>query len=161
MRRLIKNPRKFSIFALLGAFSFWLPDVLIHALSGYQFDTKQVWMVSGICPLTLLLAYALVLKKADREGFTHHGIAMMAGVWLLGGIFMMTGYTFSGGGFAHFDFQIFLVTLASFFPVLTCMMATYDGSLLALIAVTFGAILILAFRLRNSTGREKASQPAV
>lgn len=37
--------------------------------------------------------------------------------------------------------------VSSIIPVFTYMMATYDGSLLALLAVTVGALLLLLYRL--------------
>lgn len=55
----------------------------------------------------------------------------MTGVWLLGGLFMMAGATFSSGGFVGPDgFRGALIVLVlSLLPPYVLIMATYDGSL--------------------------------
>ena len=151
--RRIRQPRLFLFYALVGACSFWLPDVLAHGFWRYSFDTKQVWLVTAASPLTLLAVYLLLLMRAERKGFRIHGVAMMTGVWLLGGIFMMISATFSGGGFSQFSLGVLLWTIATIIPVATCMMATYDGSLLALLIVTIGGLCVLCIRIWESRGR--------
>jgi hypothetical protein len=50
----------------------------------------------------------------------------------------------SNGGFAGPDGikEGVILVLMSVVPIFTCMMAAYDGSLFALLAVTLGAVLI-------------------
>jgi hypothetical protein len=69
---------------------------------------------------------------------------MLLGVWLTGGPFMMLAATASGGGFAVANgVQGALSLIAwSIIPLVTYMMAAYDGSLFALLAVSIGALLI-------------------
>ena len=69
---------------------------------------------------------------------------MLLGVWLTGGIFMTISATAGGGGFVGPDgvAGVLRVLLLSLFPVYTCIMATYDGSLFALLAATLGPFLI-------------------
>jgi hypothetical protein len=69
---------------------------------------------------------------------------MLLGVWLSGGIFMMISATAGGGGFVGPNgvAGTLLVLLLSLFPIYTCIMATYDGSLFALLAATLGPFLI-------------------
>ena len=63
---------------------------------------------------------------------------MLFGIWLLGGLAMMIGATFSGGGFAGPDGLrgALFVVATSLLPVYTFVMATYDGSVGALLAVS-------------------------
>jgi hypothetical protein len=57
---------------------------------------------------------------------------------------MTSGATASGDRFAS-GVPISLIQIASsIIPVVTCMMATYDGSLFALVIVTLGALLLWA-----------------
>lgn len=72
------------------------------------------------------------------------GLPMLTGVWLFGGLFMTIGATFSGGGFMSPGGArgAVLVLLLSLFPMYTFIMATYDGSLVALLLVTICALLV-------------------
>ena len=69
---------------------------------------------------------------------------MLLGAWLTGGLFMMISATAAGGGFVGPNgiAGTLLVLLLSLFPIYTCVMATYDGSLFALLAATLGPFLI-------------------
>jgi hypothetical protein len=73
---------------------------------------------------------------------------MLAGVWLLGGLFMASGASFSGGGFmmAGGVRAAGGVLLLSLFPMYTFIMATYDGSLAALLLVSAVAVLVWIFQ---------------
>jgi len=73
---------------------------------------------------------------------------MLLGVWLSGGLFIMLAATIDGGGLAAATGvrdALFIIAL-SIIPLVTPMLATYDFSLLALLAVTFGALLVWAIR---------------
>ena len=74
---------------------------------------------------------------------------MLAGIWLLGGLFMTMGASFSGGGLVGPDGArgVVFVLLLSLFPGYTFIMATYDGSLLALLLVTVAAFLVWILQL--------------
>lgn len=142
LRLPIRQPRFALASALVGALSFWLPDVATHLFFRFTFDRSQLWAITLLMPATLLCDYLVVSRLLAKHDFNWVGIAMLIGVWLTGGLFMMLGATVSGGGFAS-GVPISLVMIASsIIPVVTCMMATYDGSLFALLIVTFGAILI-------------------
>jgi len=71
---------------------------------------------------------------------------MVIGVWLTGGLFIMLNATAGGAGFATAGiFPSVLAIVGSVIPILTCMLAVYDGSLGALIIATAAALLIWAF----------------
>ena len=73
---------------------------------------------------------------------------MLLGVWLTGGLFMAFSATMSGGGFASADGLkggLAMAVLGAL-PPITLIEATYDGGGLALLAVTFGLLLILGAR---------------
>jgi len=114
---------------------------------GGSFESPQVWAITLLSPVTFLIAYLALRRIAARRDYRQVGISMMFGVWLLGGLFMI-GISAATGGFAgpnRFD-QLIMFLLFSWFPLLTWIMATYDGSLGALIIVTLGALLFWGVR---------------
>ncbi len=126
---------------LLGALSFWLPDVLLHAARGYDFaGLDAIFLTIGL-PLACLPAYLWAKRLYGRSCLAAPW--MLLGVWLLGGLFMQVAASFSGGGFATgalSDLSVLL--LLCFFPPATFMMATYDGSLFGLLLVTVLAVVV-------------------
>ena len=70
--------------------------------------------------------------------------AMLLGVWLTGGLFMALSATASGGGFAGPDGIRggLLMALLGALPPITFMESAYDGGGLALLVVTFGALVV-------------------
>jgi hypothetical protein len=129
---------------LLGAAGFWLPDTLLHALRRYDFDGRDVWIVTAVTPLTLLITFLLV-KRADKGSPQKQvGLPLLAGVWLFGGLFMMVGASFSGGGLVSPNGMrvVVLTILLSVLPPYTFIMATYDGALIALLVVTAVGLLV-------------------
>ena len=128
---------------LLGAVGFWLPDTLLHALRGHDFSGRDVAIVTAATPLTLLITF-LLAKRRTKVLAEYIGLPILAGVWLFGGLFMMVGQTFSGGGFlAPGGTRSVLMTLMlSLVPMYTFIMATYDGSLGALLLVSAAAFLV-------------------
>jgi len=129
---------------LLGAVGFWLPDTVWHATRATKFDRWDVRGITLLMPLTLLGTYLLARRKHRIEAKKWSGWPLMAGVWLLGGLFMLVGASFSGGGFVGPDGVLgsAAVLLLSFLPPYVFIMATYDGSLGALLGVSVAAVLI-------------------
>ncbi|MFZ0292419.1 MAG: hypothetical protein WAL52_02365 [Candidatus Sulfotelmatobacter sp.] len=97
-------------------------------------------------PLTFLFAYLVCRRLAVMRDFNWEGVAMLLGVWLTAGLFMTLAATASGGGFAGPDGVPggLLLTVLCIFPPITLMFATYDGSGLAMLAVTIGGLLFWA-----------------
>ncbi|MFZ0523025.1 MAG: hypothetical protein WAL95_18495 [Candidatus Acidiferrales bacterium] len=130
--------------AVLGGVAFWLPDVLLHAFRGYNFNGRDVRIVTIICPLTMLIVF-LVASWTDKANPPKSVFpALVAGVWLLGGLFMLVGASFAGGGLLAPDGArgaMFWILL-SLVPIYTFIMATYDGALAALLLVTAFAVPI-------------------
>ncbi len=126
---------------LLGALSFWLPDVLLHAVRGFDFAGLDAIFLTVGLPLACLPAYLWAKRLYGNAVLAAPW--MLLGVWLLGGFFMQVGASFSGGGFAVGALSdLTVLLLLSLFPPATFMMATYDGSLLALLLVTALAVVL-------------------
>jgi hypothetical protein len=140
---------------ILGAVAFWLPDVILYALRGYNFSGHDVRMVTMVSPATFLIAI-VVAKWADKKSPEKLVVpAMVSGVWLLGGLFMMIGASFAGGGFAksHSAFDLGMVLFLSVFPPYTFIMATYDGAVGALLLVTAAALALWLVERSGSISR--------
>jgi hypothetical protein len=135
-------------------------SILLH---GRNFGGRQAWVITFLLPTTFLLAYLVGRRFAVKRDFKWAGPAMLLGVWLTGGLFMMVAATVSGGGFASRDGLRSSLSLIFFsmFPPVTYVMATYDGSLLALIAVTVGALLIWGIRRQKNRPHPSQCEMAV
>jgi hypothetical protein len=129
---------------LLGAAGFWIPDVLLQAIHAHRFDWLDVRIVTAVMPSTLLMTFLTAKRVGKCDPPKRVGAPMLVGVWLFGGLFMAVGASFSGAGFASPGGarDVLFVLLLSLFPMYTFIMATYDGSLFALLLVTVAAFLI-------------------
>jgi hypothetical protein len=139
-------------FAIAGALSFWLPDVAVHIIAGPNFDSRHVWGITILMPAAFLLTYVVARKFALRRDFRWVGAAMLLGVWLTGGLFMTIAAMASGSEFVGVSGVWRLVVIVlSVIPIVTYILATYDGSLFALLVLTVGALLLLGFRASRIT----------
>jgi hypothetical protein len=133
---------RFIKLMLLGAVGFWLPDVLLHALRGYNFDGRDVRIVTIASPVAFLVT-VFVVNWANKTTPRLQIIpSLIAGVWIFGGLFMMVSATIGGGGFKAPAGGVIIAILLSLLPIYTFVMATYDGALAALLLVTAVAFLV-------------------
>ena len=153
----MKNWRAALWLAGLGGLSFWLPDVTVHISQGRNFDSLHVRLITVLMPSMLLAAYLAGRRVATRRNFKWPGAAMLVGVWFSGGLFMTLAATASGGGLAGTDGIRggMLVFAMSLLPPYTFIMATYDGSLGALLIVTIGALVFWSAQLGAMTIRRR------
>ncbi len=144
---LIKRPRLALSFAIAGALSFWLPDVAVHISAGPSFNSRHMWVNTILMPAAFLLTYVVARKFALKRDFRWVGPAMLLGVWITGGLFMMIAAMSSGSEFVGVSgvWRLVIVVL-SVIPIVTYILATFDGSLFALLVLTLGALLLLGFR---------------
>ena len=141
----------FGKLMLLGASSFWLPDVLWHAVIARR-NLPGLWDVivpTASMPLALLATYLFLKRQPVSQSAQNIGLPLVLGIWTLGGFFMAVGASFSGGGFVGPDGlrDGVIGIMMGFVPPLTYIMAGYDGSLGALILATLAAVLF-AVRMR-------------
>jgi hypothetical protein len=142
-----KQLRLGILFAVAGALSFWLPDLAIHVRSARNFGSQQVWLITLLLPAIFLFAYVVARWFGVKRDFKWVGGAMLLGVWLTGGLFTTLAATASGGGFVGTGILgALLIIILSVIPIVTYILAAYDGSLFALLAVTLGALLICGVR---------------
>jgi hypothetical protein len=122
---------------LYGALLFWTPDILVHGVTGQKFD--DIWLVTLLPPLLCILGYCWLAYRSTTELTGLQPGLMLLGIWCAGGIGTMLASSFAGGGFAganqwHDATGISLATIV--FPPLSFMLATYDGTLFALLGIT-------------------------
>ena len=134
-------------FAALGAFSFWFPDVLLHLHAGPNLDSRHGWAITVLAPAIFLMAYVVARRFAGRQHFNWPGATMLLGVWLSGGLFMTLAAMASGSNFVGgTGLWRLVVIVVSIIPIVTYVLASYDGSLFALLAITVGGLLICGIR---------------
>ena len=131
-----------SIYGLVIAAAFWIPDIVIHAYGDKSFFSREVRFMTAILPLISASSFYVVRKVREyKDSQALAIINSVLGIWITGPFFMMISSSFSGGGFSRSDagffVQIsFLVTCTAGFPIFTFMMSTYDGTLFALLITT-------------------------
>ena len=142
-----KGLRLALVFAVTGALSFWLPDVAAHAHSGSNLDSRHLWAITILMPMAFLFAYLVARKFAIKRQFRWTGAAMLLGVWLSGGLFMTLAAMVSGSAFfVGNGIGRLVVIVLSVIPIVTYILAAFDGSLFALLGITVGALLVCGIR---------------
>jgi hypothetical protein len=144
----IKDPLLALSFAVAGALSFWLPDVAIHIYAARNLNSRHVWAITILAPLTFLFTYVLARRFASSRNFRWLGAAMLLGTWVTGGLFITLAETAAGSGLVgpHGIRDSLLMIVSSVIPGVTYILAAYDGSFLALVVVTVGGLLLWGFR---------------
>ena len=144
----IQQSRLTLWLAVAGGLSFWLPDLAIHVAA--KLDSAPArWDAALIFlpPATFLFTYLIARRDAVRRGFKWVGVTMLVGVWLSSGTFMAITATTTEKGFAHPNVLGWLGTIVlSIFPMVMFFLAAYEGSLLALLVLIFGALLVWGTR---------------
>lgn len=134
-------------FAVMGALSFWLPDVVIHIHAGPKLDARHVWTITLLAPAIFILTYVASRRLASKCNYRRVGPAMLLGVWLSGGLFMTIAAMASGSEFiGGSGIWRGIVIIISVIPIVTYVLSAYDGSVFALLAGTVGGLLIWGIR---------------
>jgi len=131
---------------LLGGISFWLPVASIELLRKGQMSP----IVGTILPFaSQLFCYAAFARgRPMKRGLA---LSMLAGLYLLGPLFMEIGATAGQGGFSQFHGwrDAVYLSLCSIFPPATLMLATYHMTLLG-VMLSSASMLILHFRYEKT-----------
>jgi hypothetical protein len=139
---------------LVGAFSFWLPDIVYHFASESELSTTAIWTMTAVMPLLALIAYGAVVCTIGRRGEGRWSVAtsMLLGIWVLAPTMIGLGQTFAGAGFRSGHASIVIILGTVLFPIYALIMSGYDLTIPALLLVT---ILLLGVRFtfeRRQTG---------
>lgn len=129
--------------ALLGAIGFWLPDSIWHIVSGGDFSVYNLIGLTILLPLAFFITYRILNRRSEKALTRFKSWPMIIGIWSLGDLFMMTNWSFYGGGFANWHGQLkgILYVLPPISIPFTFMMSIYDESLGALVLVSVAAFV--------------------
>ena len=135
----------------LGAFMFWAPDFVLHAIRRDTFSGLEVLSLTLFSPSLTCLAVSLDWRaNGNSRTFLPAALSAVLGIWLLGPLMMMINASFSYGGFTQPDglYRVFYSTLI--FPLFTFMMSAYDGTLFAVLLATLALPLMSVFLKRKA-----------
>jgi hypothetical protein len=137
---IVKTLQSALVWMVFGAVLFWTPAVIVRGLAGADFSRGHVIFLTYLLPLTVL-AGLLVVRLLPSIGQSKV-IAPFAlvGIWLFGGVAMTINATFSGGGFA--TPEGWKGVLLGAVPPFNLMMASYDGSLFALLLTSLCLVAV-------------------
>ncbi len=131
---------------------------MFHAASAGRFAGSDVKRITWVVPL-VTITILLLLSWLRHLPLWCLACSFLAGIWLLGNIMMMVSASFSGGGFSQGKaWEVVIVLLLGLIPIYTFILATYGGSLGALLIVTLILICLIAFSAALSDYR-KRQQP--
>jgi hypothetical protein len=141
---------------VIGAVTFWVPDIVWHAIRGSQFDWRDVLGLTVVLPVSFFGTYERLQGRGREETILRW---MLLGLWLLGGFLIvlggfliMAGASFAGAGFDTSSLQILPISLI---PGIVYILATYDGSLGALLIVTFVPLIIWFARVIRHSNKSR------
>jgi hypothetical protein len=142
---------------VIGFISFWLPSFVGHAISGKNEFSHPVFFLIFICPFfTAFLTLFWIRKKSGVIPKTLVSFLFLIGIWILGLVATLANGCFGGSGFTSMsDWQDFFILMLCW-PITTFSMATYDGTLGALLAFSLVVIiqlfidLVFYFKKKNS-----------
>jgi hypothetical protein len=138
---------RFFLWALLGGISFWLPITLVEILKRGEIGP----ILGTALPLaTQLGSYAFFARRG--LGRPHLAVPMLAGLYVLGPLFIEIDATTRHAGFSQFHGwrDVGYLFLCSIFPPATLMLATYQMTLMGVI-LSSAAMLVLHFRYEKTS----------
>lgn len=146
MSQVLRRMRVFLSLAVLGGVSFWLPVTAIEILKRGEIGA----ILGTMLPFSTQLGCYFFGRRCLGKPLA---IPMLAGLYLLGPLFIMIGATAQHAGFSQFqgwrDFGYLL--LSSVFPPATLMLATYQMTLLGVI-LSSAFMLLLHFKYEKAAG---------
>src|ERR1700733_10364527 len=120
MNEKLGRAAKASTYALLGAFVFWTPNVLVHWILGYRFSGFVVIGLTVLLPVTTVLFFRKVLwPTLKQQSRLPQALFAILGIWIAGPSMLTFSSSFCGGGLTQPDAWRFFVFGTLLFPVFT------------------------------------------
>jgi hypothetical protein len=148
--------RNYVHFLFAGGLSYWLLDILVHAIS--------LPAPFGIVILTVLVPGLVVWTYLSlRRRFPQHPRAvplyMLLGIWIMGPLGIAIGMIPAGATFLNTENIGEFLGLWLMFPVSTFVMSTYSGSLGGVILVTLALVVCAVIGGRGLSASNPLMQP--
>jgi len=124
---------------VIGAASFWLPDILTKVFTG----NGTAWPLITVIMPAICFGVYFRIQRAMRADNISVAAWTLAGIYFFGPLFMLATATLGGAGLhtiRHADY--WFIPVQMFFPPFTLMLSGYDQSFFALIIVTVGFAII-------------------
>jgi hypothetical protein len=129
--------------ATVGSLAFWMPSVVVHAVVGPAFSSKDIRLIAYLQIIAMLAALgALWFLRGQNNAPKRIALWMLMGIWMLGPLWLFIGATFSEGGFAKEGAWLALIIATVLFPIFTLLLSVYDGSVVSLLVVTLLLALV-------------------
>src|SRR5689334_9558858 len=124
-------------YMLVGSIAFWLPSVIVHATTGYDFSPRHSPSLPYVQILSTLAALVVAwLPRGWIIPLRKIPPWMLLGIWMLGPFWLCVSATFTGGGLARDGGWLAMIVSILVFPVATPMLAVYDGTIPNLLMIT-------------------------
>ena len=140
----IKKMIKAVEFILIGAASYWIPDILIHWLN----PRVTVWiaLLTLLAPAVSGLTWCLLsVKERYKRSPASFPLLMLLGIWIFGPLAMAVGVIPAGGKFLTAEALPSFLSLWAVSPLSTWAMSLYSGSLGGIVIVTLTLLIAAAF----------------
>jgi hypothetical protein len=154
MRAQLARAAKALTYALLGAFVFWAPNVLVHWIIAYNFSGFVVLGLTILLPAMTLLFFRAFLWPSVKQGSRlSPALFAVLGIWIAGPAMLTFSSSFCGGGLTQPDAWRFFVFGTLLFPLFTLVMSAYDGTFFALLLTTLLLPILANFHFKKSVPR--------
>jgi hypothetical protein len=154
MKAQLGRAAKALTYALMGAFVFWAPNVLVHWIIAYRFSGLVALGLTVLLPaVTLLFFRAFLWPSLKQESRLSPALFAVLGIWIAGPAMLTFSSSFCGGGLTQPDAWRFFVFGTLLFPLFTLVMSAYDGTFFALLLTTLLLPIFANFRFKKSVIR--------
>jgi hypothetical protein len=143
-----RTPLRVFAGMAIGGFGFWGTSIIWHLVRGDRFRGRDAIGLTVVLPLLMWLVGRLMQRRIpEGRASTYMPIAALGGIWAFGPVAFLAWVGVTGGGefllASPLGWGAMAFTIVVF-PATTFMVATYDGSLGALIFSTLVLILVAA-----------------
>ena len=132
-----------------AAIGFWLPSIVIHFIFGPRYGVVGVLLTTIACPAAAAIVFTALSFFDWDYSLARRAFWFLLGVWMWGPPSMLVSASFSSGGPHMLTEAGECLVMWALFVVTTPMMATYDGSLVALLVATL-ALGVVMIKGRNT-----------
>lgn len=151
MKEKLRRAAKALAYALLGAFVFWTPNVVVHWIIGYHISGLVVIGLTVLLPATTILFFRTFLwPSLKHESRLSPALFAVLGIWISGPSMLTFSASFCGGGLTQPDAWRFFVFGTLLFPLFTFVMSAYDGTVFAVFLTTLLLPILANYRPKEA-----------